>query len=738
MHCKKLIPLILFTLTFTGFSPAEGDPPAVLFLSSYHPGFPTFYRQLEGVREILDGPEYRLDVEFMDSKRVFDDIHWENLRRTLAHKIAKRGVRYSGVVTADDNALRFALENRNELFPGARISFCGVNDRDLARRATGMSAVAGVIEAVSMEETLRLVTRLHPEVDTVVALTDGTPSGQGDLESFIQYRGRIPGLVLESYSLHEHSYEEMEGYLAGLSENRAVLLLSAYRDSEGVSLDFYESLTRITGSLYRPLYHLWYHGMGEGVLGGKLVSQREQALAAARIMHRRLSAGAAGAEGAAKAGSLVMASPNPYVFDYRELRRFSVPLKALPAGSRILFEPNSFLSEYFREVVAVSFALGIQLLLLLLLLRALRRQRRLKASLAETERRFQDIYDKAPVALWEADFSMVRAYLRQQDLTPRRILQEFKYRDIQKLVDMSRINMMNSRSIELFGISPERDRAAIISDLITEENYRFFLEILLRLLRGDSFVAVALPLIGSEGTPFQSRVNLSIPAGRGSGWERIIIAVEDISDLTKVQQELRDRLAERELLIQELHHRVKNNLAVVVSLLGLQINKIEDPGVQYILKRSQARVFTLALIHESLYEEGHIGHLAFQPYARRLLGYLENLYAHDGQMEWQLRGDNPELDPEQLTSLGLIIAEAVTALAESLLSAESVRRIEVSYRCCREEKKELIIRASTEGTGWSLQDSGLTSVLLQAHTERLGGELAVSTEAGIVISLVYP
>jgi len=82
----------------------------------------------------------------------------------------------------------------------------------------------------------------------------------------------FPDILFKELLLTELSYKNLADKLGSLEENSSVLLLSAYRDNSGNSLSFEESLALINKNLNQPLYHLWYHGMGSGVLGGKLIS----------------------------------------------------------------------------------------------------------------------------------------------------------------------------------------------------------------------------------------------------------------------------------------------------------------------------------------------------------------------------------------------------------------------------------------------------------------------------------
>ncbi|MGB1058757.1 MAG: hypothetical protein ACPGZU_01395, partial [Ketobacter sp.] len=98
---------------------------SVLFISSYHPGFPTFFDQLAGLRSVLQGENLRLDMEFLDSKRFvsYEDLFQQGLEYKLSVLPA-----YDVIITADDAATWFATQHRESLFADTPIVFFGVND----------------------------------------------------------------------------------------------------------------------------------------------------------------------------------------------------------------------------------------------------------------------------------------------------------------------------------------------------------------------------------------------------------------------------------------------------------------------------------------------------------------------------------------------------------------------------------------------------------------------------------
>jgi two-component sensor histidine kinase len=120
-------------------------------------------------------------------------------------------------------------------------------------------------------------------------------------------------------------------------------------------------------------------------------------------------------------------------------------------------------------------------------------------------------------------------------------------------------------------------------------------------------------------------------------------------------------LAEKEVLIQEVHHRVKNNLAVIASLLRLQASKMPDKNLSEALRESQHRVESMALIHEQLYTNGNLREVDLARHAALLAGSLFHSYGVDpARISWRVALESLPLGVDQAIPVGLILNELVS------------------------------------------------------------------------------
>jgi hypothetical protein len=192
-----------------GVAHAEGPPCArVLLISSYHPGFPSFFKQTKAISDVFKPVGIRFDVEFMDSKRFPLPQDRQRFLSGLAGKLRQLPP-YDVVMAADDNALTLVLEYRDTLLPDVPIVFLGINDVEKAMALDARDDVTGVIESISASDNLQTMASLFPERTNVHIVVDGTPSGQGNLRSVLALQKEFPALALKTISLEELSWEQL-------------------------------------------------------------------------------------------------------------------------------------------------------------------------------------------------------------------------------------------------------------------------------------------------------------------------------------------------------------------------------------------------------------------------------------------------------------------------------------------------------------------------------------------------
>jgi PAS domain S-box-containing protein len=212
---------------------------------------------------------------------------------------------------------------------------------------------------------------------------------------------------------------------------------------------------------------------------------------------------------------------------------------------------------------------------------------------------------------------------------------------------------------------------------------------------------------------------------------------EDITERRQAEEKLKTLLKEKELLVREVHHRVKNNFMVVSSLLGLQSQQVEDQGIQDMFMKSRDRIRSMALIHERLYQSEDLTHVDLSEYIRTLAAELYESYGTDpAKVSLVIEAEDVTLNLDQAIPCGLIVNELVSnALKYGFPSGwNGEGRVEVTLRRIEEDQIELAVKDNGVGLPddfniGKTKSLGLKIMALLAK-DQLGGELRINRNEG--------
>lgn len=212
---------------------------------------------------------------------------------------------------------------------------------------------------------------------------------------------------------------------------------------------------------------------------------------------------------------------------------------------------------------------------------------------------------------------------------------------------------------------------------------------------------------------------------------------------TEINQQnlsLQNLVKEKEWLLKEVHHRVKNNLQIIISLLNTQTDFLDNPSALNAIQDSRERMQAIALIHQKLYQQDHNTLINMHSYIHELISYLMSSFDNTGRLYFDLDIDDINLDVSQAVPLGLILNEAITNAVKYAFPRGGQGTVAVQLY--QEGRRDILLRIADNGVGFprNIDLSGRTSLgiqLMKLFAEQLEGELRLQSEHGVEISLLF-
>lgn len=345
----------------------------VLVIHSYHEGFAWSDSISSGLRDGFAAAPQPVDLSFayMDSAGISPEGYFPVLYNL--YRVEYAGKRFDLVIAADDNAFRFLSRYHADLFPEVPVVFCGVNDPDSAI-LDGWDECTGVVEEVSLRETIDAALALQPGVAHLLVVNDGSPDGIANKKRLDAILPVFEGTIDIAY-LADPSPAGVQSALAGLSDDTIVLVMTFWRDAGGQYYPWDASIGAIAAASRVPVYSVWEHYLDLGITGGKCIGGYDQGTAAADLAIRILRG--------EKASSIAFVRDikSRFVFDHAALQRFGISESALPVGSEVINRPPAIIPVDIRVYWGTIAGIAILVLAIALLGLSLRRQQRVEREL---------------------------------------------------------------------------------------------------------------------------------------------------------------------------------------------------------------------------------------------------------------------------------------------------------------------------------------------------------------------
>jgi two-component system, sensor histidine kinase PdtaS len=199
-------------------------------------------------------------------------------------------------------------------------------------------------------------------------------------------------------------------------------------------------------------------------------------------------------------------------------------------------------------------------------------------------------------------------------------------------------------------------------------------------------------------------------------------------------------LAEKEWLLKEIHHRVKNSLQVAMSLLNTQSHYLENEKAVAALRQSRNRMYAMSIIHQRLYQSDNLELIHMNRYIPELIKYIKESFAEDCHLHFRLHIDPVRLDVDQAVPIGLIINEAVTNSIKYAFPDSNDGAIDISLQALCDQGLRLEIADDGIGLREDFDIKRVRSMgmeLIDSLNLQLEGRMTISNKGGTAICIVF-
>ena len=308
---------LLFSIFFISFLQASQNK-EVLLIHSYHKGYAWTDDISSAIeKSFKEHKNIELTTVYMDSKRIDDSIYLDNLAKLYKQQFSNRP--FDLIIISDNNAFDFISKYYEYLFKDTPVLFCGINDynKDSLEKLY-FKDISGVAEAVDVERNFELISKLHPNIKNLLIINDKSITGlavKKDLTKIIEkYKKEFDIEYTDNLEI-----SDLKTKVSNLEKgNSAILFVLLFKDTTGKYFTYKQSFEEVRKVSKVPIYGLWDFYLNSGMVGGLLTSAVAQGQTVSKMAIEVLN----GKD--IKDIPVVEESPNIYIFNYNELKRFNI------------------------------------------------------------------------------------------------------------------------------------------------------------------------------------------------------------------------------------------------------------------------------------------------------------------------------------------------------------------------------------------------------------------------------
>lgn len=323
-----------------------------------------------------------------------------------------------------------------------------------------------------------------------------------------------------------------------------------------------------------------------------------------------------------------------------------------------------------------------------------------------------------------------------------RAIYDQAYIGIARIAKMGRFLLVNERLCDMLDYSADELYKKTFYELGVHEEVEESLVDWDQLLSGKiKNFSREQTYVRKDGDILSANVTVSLVRDSNNNPNYFVAVFEDITERKEYESQLEESIKEKEVLLKEVHHRVKNNMQVISSILNLQSSYITDENALGIIRESQDRIKSMSFVHESLYQSNTLSEVNFAEYIQNITRNLYHSYGRpEGGIDLEFELENIYLNLDTSIPCGLIINEVVSNSLKYAFKGRETGKIKIVFTKLSDGKMKLIIADNGIGLPKDFDIENADSLGLQLVTTlitQVSGKLEIDVSNGTSFGIEF-
>lgn len=355
------------------------------------------------------------------------------------------------------------------------------------------------------------------------------------------------------------------------------------------------------------------------------------------------------------------------------------------------------------------------------------------------------LFEDSPIPIWDEDFSMIKKRidtLKSYGVTDIKAFLEEHKQELKWMMELLVVNGINQAVVDINEAKSKEQVLDHFRSLTTEHSNEYLMMQLEAIAQGKTSCEFDAELITFKGNKRYVHFKWIVVRGCEETYKQVFLTTTDLTERIKEENiQLQRSNREKETLLKEIHHRVKNNLQIISSLVRLQARNENNEEVKAILDVTLSRILSIANVHELLYKSNELASIDFNGYSNTLLQSLIDSMVSEQIIDYEITTERIKLPLEIAIPLGLILNELLTNSIKHGFVGRKSGQINIALS---QSDAEYILQVSDNGVGIPAKKldgstDSLGLLLIESLTEQLNGSLErITDETGTSYMIQFP